>query len=205
MTIVVDSSGNPCSIEGSLDLFAIMNRWLWVFLMYQAWPHREAMYCLCIYDWLGVCMLCVCVTGWDRADGAGCVKERQWGEETCYFKEQPSFFTHLPCLLSLCQPTADCVCLSGCLNTQLMFGWHLVERHRLQHIEESLYIIGLSHLTRHQTFIQTVLRYCVSLHGCASVCAEHPDMMWWREGSFLDWGVCRGLLENVWAAALVGV
>lgn len=39
------------------------------------------------------------------------MKERQRGVETCCAKEQPSFLTHLPCLLSLCQSGADCVCV----------------------------------------------------------------------------------------------
>lgn len=46
--------------------------------------------------------------------------------ETCSAKEQPSFLTHLPCLLSLCQPGAVCVCVCfGMLITQLVFRWQL--------------------------------------------------------------------------------
>lgn len=44
------------------------------------------------------------------------MKERQRGVETCSAKEQPSFLTHLPCLLSLCQPGAVSVCVFWDVN-----------------------------------------------------------------------------------------
>ena len=40
------------------------------------------------------------------------MKERQRGVETCSAKEQPSFLTHLPCLLSV----STCVCVCVCVQ-----------------------------------------------------------------------------------------
>lgn len=140
------------------------------------------------------------------------MKERQRGVETCSAKEQPSFLTHLRCLLSLCQSGTVCVCLCarmcacvrlcfGVLSTHAVFGWQLAV------VQDSTHCgVCAFHSRALQHFASSPCATCEppalprpSVHagtwsffqgGCVRVCVR----------------LClRGLLENVWAAALVGV
>lgn len=129
---------------------------------------------LCVDVWL-MNRVCVCVAGWDWADRAGCVKERQWGMETCSAKEQPSFLTHLPCLHSPCQPGALCVCVCvhvcfGMLSAQLVFWWQLVLLQALTHrgvcVCVCVYFISVVHLIQHHTHVQTSSHCWVCVSGC---------------------------------------
>lgn len=111
--------------------------------------------------------------------------------ETCSAKEQPSFLTHLCCLLSLCQSGTVCVCF-GVLSTHVVFGWQLAV------VQDSTHCgVCAFHSSRPPAF---------SMPSDASPCATcDPGVhagRWW--GIFSGW-VCvfvcvmclRGLLENV--------
>lgn len=106
--------------------------------------------------------------------------------ETCSAKEQPSFLTHLCCLLSLCQSG---VCF-GVLSTHLVFGWQLAV------VQDSTQCAVCAFYSLHPAaFLRRCCRTRLPAPHVTSACTPGDGGVFFQGGC-----VClclRGLLENV--------
>lgn len=152
----------------------------------------------------------MCVAGWDWADRVGCVKERQRGVETCSAKEQPSFLTHLPCLLSLCQPGAVHVWVCVCVFLDVKYtvgvwveagsGAGFNTQRCLCTVWACLTLHNIIHTCKHPPVVAFVSRD-VSAVECLNVLNSNCDLLHTlrrREGSFSGWGVCSCACGGCW-------
>lgn len=140
------------------------------------------MYCVSVYDWLTVCVECVCVSQ-AETEQTGLGVWKRGSEARRPARLRSSHHSSITCpVYCFCVNLELCVCV----YTQLMFGWQMVEALTPRRV--------LTEHHMHILFVPPFVRGCV----CCWMLKTSLHMLWWRGGSFLGWGLCLYACGGCW-------